>query len=107
MDCRRTVRTAACCPRNLRPAALLAMINAPGYSEPDAWQVQIQAQVQMKARVLIKNSCLPADALRQAHFESAEDVGRAVTEALRRAGPRATLCVLPQGPQTIAFLNPT
>ena len=28
------------------PAALLAMINAPGYSVPDQWQVQVQAQIQ-------------------------------------------------------------
>src|SRR5204863_4914805 len=27
------------------PAALLAMINAPGYAAPDQWQVQIQAQI--------------------------------------------------------------
>jgi lactate racemase len=89
------------------PSELLAMINAPGFSEPDAWQVQVQAQVQMKARVVVKNSCLSADALRQAHFDATDDVGRAVWEALERAGPGATLCVLPQGPQTIAFLNGT
>ena len=33
------------------PEKLLAMINAPGYSTPDQWQVQIQAQLQMKATV--------------------------------------------------------
>jgi nickel-dependent lactate racemase len=87
------------------PAALLAMINAPGYSQPDAWQVQIQAQIQMKARVLVKNSCLTPDALRAAHFEAIDDVGRAVCEALRAAGSGATLCVLPQGPQTIPYLK--
>jgi nickel-dependent lactate racemase len=35
------------------PEKLLEMINAPGYSTPDQWQVQIQAQVQMKAAVLV------------------------------------------------------
>src|SRR3954447_4445445 len=34
------------------PEKLLAMITAPGYSVPDQWQVQIQAQVQLKAKVL-------------------------------------------------------
>jgi len=28
-----------------------------------------------------------------------------VAEALRRAGPYATLCVLPHGPQTIPYLR--
>src|SRR5438876_3647554 len=31
------------------PQELLAMIMAPGYSRPDQWQVQIQAQIQAKA----------------------------------------------------------
>lgn len=87
------------------PEALLAMINAPGYSQPDAWQVQIQAQVQLKARVVVKNSCLSPDALGAAHFEATDDVSRTVCDALRRAGPDATLCVLPQGPQTIPYLK--
>src|SRR6185295_9687395 len=59
------------------PEKLLAMINAPGYSTPDQWQVQIQAQVQMKARVLIKTGGLTPDAVRAAHFQPVDDVGAA------------------------------
>ena len=33
-----------------------------------------------------------------------DDVAAAVRDALRRAGPAPTLCVLPQGPQTIPYL---
>jgi len=87
------------------PQELLAMICAPGYSMPDQWQVQIQAQVQMKAKVLVKNSGLAADAIRAAHFDPIDDVEQAVTCALGAAGPAATLCVLPQGPQTIPYLR--
>jgi nickel-dependent lactate racemase len=87
------------------PAALLEMIHAPGYSEADAWQVQVQAQVQLKARVLVKNSCLNADAVRAAHFEPIEDVSGTVAGALQAAGTYSTLCVLPQGPQTIPYLR--
>jgi nickel-dependent lactate racemase len=87
------------------PAALLEMINEPGYSVPDQWQVQIQAQVQMKARVLVKASGLSPSEVRAAHFEPVDDVGAAVAETLRVAGPEATLCVLPQGPQTIPYLR--
>jgi nickel-dependent lactate racemase len=86
------------------PARLLAMINAPDYAVPDQWQVQIQAQVQMKARVLVHASGLDAAQLRAAHFEAIDDVACAVREALDRAGSDATLCVLPQGPQTIPYL---
>ena len=40
------------------PAKLLAMITAPGYSQPDQWQVQLQAQLQLKANVMVKTSGL-------------------------------------------------
>jgi nickel-dependent lactate racemase len=86
------------------PEALLAMINAPGYSTPDQWQVQVQAQIQTKAQVLVKTTGLRPDELRAAHFVPTDDVERAVREALAKAGPGATLCVLPQGPQTIPYL---
>ena len=87
------------------PEGLLAMIKAPGYSRPDQWQVQVQAQIQMKAEVLVKTSGLRGDEVRAAHFTPIEDVEAAVRDALRRAGPGATLCVLPQGPQTIPYLE--
>jgi len=86
------------------PRELLAMITAPGYSMPDQWQVQIQAQVQSKASVLVKSGGLDDAQVRAAHFEPIDDVGAAVRDALASAGPRATLCVLPQGPQTIPYL---
>lgn len=84
--------------------ALLAMITSPGYSQPDQWQVQIQAQILLKAQVLVKTSGLTADQVRAAHLAPVDDVSAAVREALARAGRDATLCVLPQGPQTIPYL---
>jgi lactate racemase len=87
------------------PAALLEMINSPGYSVPDQWQVQVQAQIQMKAKVLVKTGYIPDTELRGAHFEPLADVRRGVCDALASAGPVATLCVLPQGPQTIPYLR--
>jgi nickel-dependent lactate racemase len=86
------------------PAALLKMICAPGYSVADQWQVQVQAQIQTKARVLIKTDGLGADEIRAAHLTPIDDVSRAVCEALDHAGTASTLCVLPQGPQTIPYL---
>ena len=84
--------------------ALIAMIESPGYSVPDQWQVQIQAQVQKTADVQIKTSGLTAAQIRAAHLTAIDDVSAAVREALKKAGPSATLCVLPQGPQTIPYV---
>jgi nickel-dependent lactate racemase len=87
------------------PERLLAMITSPGYSAPDQWQVQIQAQVQMKATVMVKTGGLTPDAVRAAHFQPVDDVSAAVSDAMRQAGPHATLCILPHGPQTIPYLR--
>jgi nickel-dependent lactate racemase len=87
------------------PETLLAMINTPGYSAPDQWQVQIQAQIQMKATVLVKTSGLSDAEVRAAHFTPIADVTTALRDALRQAGPEATLCVLPHGPQTIPYVQ--
>jgi len=87
------------------PRDLLEMITAPGYSRADQWQVQIQAQIQLKARVLVKADCLSDTQIQKAHFTPVHDVSAAVGEALHRAGPDATLCVLPHGPQTIPYLR--
>jgi hypothetical protein len=68
--------------------------------------VQIQAQLQLKAAVMVKTAGLTPDAVRAAHFQPVDDVEGAVAEALSQAGPEATLCVLPHGPQTIPYLRP-
>jgi lactate racemase len=86
-------------------AELLTLINSPGYVMPDQWQAQIQAQILMKANVFMKADGVGHDQLRAAHLQPVDDVGEAVTCALRRAGAGATLCVLPQGPRTIPFVS--
>jgi nickel-dependent lactate racemase len=86
------------------PEALLAMICAPGYAVPDQWQVQVQAQIQTKANVLVKTTGLGPGEIRAAHFTPIDDVSEAVRASLDRAGQGSTLCVLPQGPQTIPYL---
>jgi nickel-dependent lactate racemase len=85
------------------PAALLEMIEAAPVTIPDQWQVQIQARVQQHARVLVRADGLTRDQLAAAHFEAIDDVEAAVRAAIRDR-PDASICVLPQGPQTIPYL---
>jgi nickel-dependent lactate racemase len=87
------------------PRELLEMIMTPGFSRADQWQVQIQAQIQLKARVLVKADGLSSEQLRAAKFDPLSDVSEGVARALKDAGPGATLCVLPQGPQTVPYLR--
>lgn len=69
---------------------------------PDQWQVQIQAQIQLRARVLL-HSALPEEVVRACHLEPCADIGRAVRNALECAGPSARVAILPQGPLTIPY----
>jgi nickel-dependent lactate racemase len=87
------------------PAAMLETIGAPGFLVPDQWQVQILAGVLGKARVMMKAEGVTASQLAAAHLQPIDDVSAAVAQALRSAGPGATLCVLPQGPRTVAVLE--
>lgn len=70
---------------------------------PDGWQVQVQARAQARARVLI-HSRLAASDVRAAHLEPIADIGSALDDLLSRQ-PRAAVCVLPEGPQTIPYLE--
>ena len=80
------------------------MIRAPGHNVHDQWQVQIQAQIQMKADVLVKTGFLSDDEVRGAHLEPVDDVERAMYDGMDAAGAGARLCVIPEGPQTIPYL---
>jgi nickel-dependent lactate racemase len=87
------------------PEELLQMIHSPGYHRQDQWQVQVQAQIQMKAKVYLKTSYLTDEQVRAAHLEPVHDLEEAVARALRNMGAGATLCVLPEGPQTIPYVE--
>ena len=85
------------------PEELLAQIEARPVTEPDQWQVQVQAMIQRRARVLVKADGLSEAQLRSAHFEPAPDLDAALEGCLADR-PRAHICVLPEGPQTIPYL---
>ncbi len=86
---------------------LLTMINSPGHNRHDQWEVQVQAQIQQRAEVLLRTDGLSDAQVRSAHLTPIEDVGAATREALDRFGSDARVCVLPEGPQTIPYLAET
>ena len=86
------------------PSELLEMITAPGFSRHDQWQVQIQAQILLRARVLMKSSYLAPEQVRAAHLEPVDDLQDAIDEQVERIGPGGSICAIPQGPQTIPYV---
>jgi lactate racemase len=87
------------------PDAFLAALARSDATVHDQWQVQVQAQIQRKARVLVKADGITAEQLRAAWFEPLDDVAAGARDALRAAGPGARLAVVPQGPQTIPYVG--
>ena len=69
---------------------------------PDQWQVQIQAKVQTGPGAAATDG-LADEEVRAAHLEPIADISEAV-DRLLAAEPDARIGVLPQGPQTIAYL---
>ena len=87
------------------PQSLLNMIEASDYQKHDQWQVQIQASIQMENDVYLKSGNLSTDQIIEAHFLPADDVSKKVSELLSEKYRNGTVCVLPEGPQTIPFLK--
>ena len=86
------------------PHALLEAIENRARTVPDQWQVQVQAKLQSRARVIMHTSYLSDHALAVAHLEQTHDVAATVRALLDEAGPDARVCVLPEGPQTIPYV---
>ena len=87
------------------PQELLDRINTPGFLEQDQWQAQIQAQIQLKADVYVYSEYLAETQIRQALLLPCNKVEDTLARLLADRGPQATLCVLPDGPQTIPYID--
>jgi nickel-dependent lactate racemase len=87
------------------PDQWLELIRAPKFSAHDQWQVQVQAQIQKKARVHLYSDGLSDKEIRSAQLVPSYDVAETVLSLLRARGPSARVCVLPEGPQTIPYIQ--
>ena len=87
------------------PQGVLDMVAQPGFSEQDQWQVQIQALIQLKADVYVYSDGLTDAQIRDALFIPCRDIEATVAALLGRYGANARLAVLPEGPQTVAYVH--
>jgi nickel-dependent lactate racemase len=86
------------------PQDLLDRVTAPGFRCQDQWEAQIQAQVQLKARVHVYAGGLSDEDLRRALVIPCRSVEETVTRLLRQR-PGATIAVLPDGPQVVPYIS--
>ena len=83
---------------------VLSMVRAPGFASQDMWQVQVQALVAERADILFYSHNLTDAQLRDALLTPCRDIGAALEQLRERYGEGMTVCVLPQGPQTIPYV---
>lgn len=85
--------------------SLLETIRAPGFQRQDMWQAQIHALICLKADVHFYSHNLSDEQIEGALLRPCRDIEATVAELLHKYGPEATICVLPEGPQTIPYIR--
>jgi len=86
------------------PEELLDRVMAPGFRCHDQWQAQVQAQIQLKANVHVYADGLSDEELWKALVIPCSSIEETVAQ-LRRQNPAATIAVLPEGPQTVPYVE--
>jgi nickel-dependent lactate racemase len=92
------------------PRSLLDTVCAPGFLKQDQWQAQTQAQIQLKADVYVRTDNLTDEQIGMALFQTSHRIAShriedTMTDLLGRYGSQASICVLPEGPQTIPYIQ--
>lgn len=85
------------------PQGVLDMLAQPGFGEQDQWQIQIQAQIQLHAAVHVYSDGLSDAQIERALLTPCRDIGATVEGLIGSNGHR--VCVMPEGPQTIAYVS--
>jgi nickel-dependent lactate racemase len=86
------------------PRELLAKICAPGFLEQDQWQAHIQALILQKAAIYVRSDGLTDDQVRAALLRPCRRIEDTIEELLTEYGRGASICVMPEGPQTIPYV---
>jgi nickel-dependent lactate racemase len=86
------------------PRELLNRVNTFKVPQQDQWEAQIQAIVQLKAEVYLYSGGLSDAQITSALLKPCHHIEETVHELRKRYGPGATLCVLPEGPQTVPYV---
>ncbi len=87
------------------PQRVLERVLALGYSRPDQWQAQIQAQIQSRADVYVYSHRLTHEQIIGALFKPVDRIETTLAQLAAHFGPQARIAVLPEGPQTIPYLR--
>jgi len=87
------------------PRELLDKIRAPSFLEQDQWQAHVQALIQQKAEIYVRSDGLTDDQVRTALLIPCRRIEDTIDELLKHYGRTASICVMPEGPQTIPYVS--
>jgi nickel-dependent lactate racemase len=86
------------------PQELLAHVESPGFACQDQWDAHIQALIQLRADVYVYSDGLSAEQIHAALLQPCPSIEDTLADLLSRYGTDATVCVLPEGPQTVPYV---
>jgi nickel-dependent lactate racemase len=87
------------------PEHYLKTIRTPGFSVRDMWQAQIQALLLLKAKVYFYSNNLSDEQIAGAMLRPCHSIEATVDKLIREYGRDASICVLPEGPQSIPYID--
>ena len=87
------------------PHEILGRIRAGEIYEQDAWQAQILCRIAARADIYLFSGRLSDEEISRAHCRPVQDIDDTIAEILSRAGSDVSVCVLPEGPETIPKLT--
>ncbi|MEA3376698.1 MAG: nickel-dependent lactate racemase [Chloroflexota bacterium] len=79
-------------------------VTAPGFRRQDQWEALVQARIQRKANVHVYADGLTDEEIRHALLVPCRCIEDTAAE-LRRDNPQSTIAVLPDGPQTVPYVD--
>jgi nickel-dependent lactate racemase len=82
---------------------LLARIRSPGFAVDDQWQAQILALILKRADVYVHAGGLAPEQIALAKLRPCPSIDEQVAQLMGKRGGNASICVLPEGPQTVPF----
>lgn len=87
------------------PQELLALVEAPGFACQDQWEAHVQALIQLRAEVHVYSDGLSDSQIREALLTPCRSIEDTLAQLLDQYGPGTTVCVLPEGPQTVPYVT--
>lgn len=71
----------------------------------DTWQIYFQAQIQKKADVYLFSERLDEETIKRALLNPVKNIRVLIENLVNKLGPQASICILPEGPQTIPYFE--